>query len=290
MKPAVIILALTTCLIGAQSQGQVFTNQAVIEKAKAGVVTDFAIEATNKSDYRFQLYPSNLVLLREAGVQGDVVRAMATQTSGSSAAKNQLSEPAATTQVASQRPPEPAIPRVTNIGAETEDWDYELGTVALQVAGGLSAGADRPASTVAPAVGGQIDFGLNRYASLIGNYVYHPLGTADYLSCSGGVCAFVPIKMRAHEITGGAKFNIPTSTRFTPFITGSAGLLRASAGASVLGIGISASDSAFIGGGGAGFRLNLTRRLALEYDARLFVGQYDLFYGRTTLGLQVRFN
>jgi hypothetical protein len=32
------------------------------------------------------------------------------------------------------------------------------------------------------------------------------------------------------------------------------------------------------------------RRLALDYDVRLFVGQYDLFYGRTMLGLQVRLN
>lgn len=51
-----------------------------------------------------------------------------------------------------------------------------------------------------------------------------------------------------------------------------------------------ASDSVFIGGGGAGFRVYLTPRLGFDYDARVFFGQHGLFYGRTTLGLLVRLN
>lgn len=293
MRLALLTLAFTTCLVCAQTQDQVVTNQSVAEMVKAGVATDLIIDTMYKSDCRFHLDPANLIWLKNAGVPDEIVRAMAARAAGRPAPGPQQPPSTTPSPAPTQRPsdaPKPPVERVTSVGAEIEDWDFRLGTVALQFGGGLSAGTDRPTRTVAPAVNGGITVGLNRYVSLTGDYAYHPLGTADFLSCSGGTCAFLPIKVRAHEMTGGVKVTIPTSTRFTPFLTGSAGAFRASAGASVLGIGISASDSAFIGGGGGGFRLNLTRRLALDYDVRLFVGQYDLFYGRTTLGLQIRLN
>ncbi len=293
MRLAFLILGLAACLAGGQTQGQVLTNQSVAEMVKAGVAADLIIDTLYRSDCSFRLDPANLIWLKNAGVPDEIVRVMASRavglpTPGSKPAAPASPVPAPPPQ--SSYAPEPPVERVTNVGAETEDWDFGLGTVALQFAGGLSAGTDRPVRTVAPAVNGGINVGLNRYVSLIGDYAWHPLGAADFVSCSGGVCAVVPVKVRAHEMTGGVKVSIPTSSRFTPFFTGSAGVFRASAGASVLGIGISASDSAFMGGGGAGFRLNLTRRLALDYDVRLFTGQYNLFYGRTTLGLLVRLN
>lgn len=293
MRVVLPILAFATCLVCAQAQDQVVTNQSVAEMVKAGVATDLIIDTIYKYDCRFVLDPANLIWLKNAGVPDEIVRAMAARAAGRPVPEAPTPTPVAPSAAPPQRPsyaPEPPVERITNAGAEIEDWDYGLGTVAFQFGGGLSAGTDRPTRTIAAAASGGINVGLNRYVSLTGDYAFHPLGTADFFSCSGGVCAFVPIKVKAHEMTGGVKVTIPTSTRFSPFFTGSAGMFRASAGASVLGIGISASDSAFVGGGGAGFRLDLTRHLALYYDLRLFAGQYGLFYGRTALGLQVRLN
>lgn len=293
MRLTLLALVFTSCLICAQSLDQVVTNKSVAEMVKAGVARDLIIDTINKSDCRFQLDPTNLIWLKNAGVPDEIVRAMSGRAASRPVSASQTPTAAAPPPASSQRPyssPEPPVERVTNVGTETGDWDFELGTVALQFGGGLSAGPNRLARTVAPAISGELNVGMNRYVSLTGAYAYHTLGTADFYSCSGYSCVFLPIKLRAHEMTGGVKLLIPTSTRFTPFFTGSAGAIRAAAGASVLGIGISASDSAFIGGGGGGFRVNLTGKLALDYDVRLFVGQYDIFYGRTTLGLQVRLN
>jgi hypothetical protein len=293
MKLTLLILALATCLVSAQLQDQVVTNQTVAGMVKAGVARDLIIDTINKSDCRFQLDAGGLIWLRKAEVPDEIVRVMAARAAARPSPPSQSptsTSPAPSTAQRTYYSPEPPVERVTNVGAETKDWDFELGTVALQFGGGLSAGPNRLTRTVSPAISGELNIGMNRHLSLIGGYAYHTLGTADFLSCSGYSCVLLPIKLRAHEMTGGVKVTIPTSTRFTPFFTGSAGAIRAAAGTSVLGIGVSASDSAFIGGGGGGFRVNLTRRLALDYDVRLFVGQYGIFYGRTTLGLQVRLN
>lgn len=295
MKFSVLLLALAG-LLPAQTERQVITNQTVAEMVRAGVAADLIVDVINRSECEFHLDPANLIWLRNAGVPDDIVRAMAARAAGRSPVGGAPSAAAPVSPasgplpaVPSQGVVRPAAPSATVVAAH-EDWEFALGTVAVQLGGGLSVGKDRPTGTVGPAAQGELNVGLHRRLSLAAAYSWHPLGRADVVSCAGVACVLTSVKVRAHEMTGGVKLTLPTSTRFTPFFTGSAGILRASAGADVLGISVGASDSVFIGGGGAGFRVRLTRRLGLDYDARVFFGQHGLFYGRTTLGLLVRLN
>ncbi|HXG31787.1 MAG TPA: hypothetical protein VNJ11_00360 [Bryobacteraceae bacterium] len=295
MKPYVLLLALASAL-PAQNQHQVVTNETVAEMVRAGVATDLILDVIHRSECRFHVDPANLIWLKNSGVPDEIVRAMAARAAGRSAAGGAAAAGASVSSASAPplaSPPEQAAApakAAAAIAGTVEDWEFGLGTVALQFGGGLSIGKDWAPRTVAPSAQGELDVGLHRYLSLVGAYAWHALGKADVLSCAGVSCVLASVKVRAHEMTGGVKLTIPTSTRFTPFFTGSAGILRASAGADVLGITVGASDSVFIAGPGAGFRVHLTHRLGLDYDARVLFGRQGLFYGRTTLGLLVRLN
>ncbi len=291
MKPYVLLLALASAL-PAQDQRQMVTNATVAEMVRAGVATDLILDVIHRSECPFDVDPASLIWLKNARVPDEIVRAMAARAAGRSPAGGAAAAGASVSSASTPPPEQPAAPGKTGAGFDgtVEDREFGLGTVALQFGGGLSIGKDWAPRTVAPSAQAELNLGLHRYLSLVGAYAWHALGKADVLSCAGVSCVLTSVKVRAHEMTGGVKLTIPTSTRFRPFFTGSAGILRASAGADVLGITVGASDSVFIGGPGAGFRVHLTHRLGLDYDARVLFGQHGLFYGRTTLGLLVRLN
>ena len=216
MRSTLLALVLTACLASAQSPEQMVTNQRVARMVKPGVARDLIVDTINKSECRFQLDPDGLIWLKNAEVPDEIIRVMAARASARPSPTGQpptSASPAPVTSARSYSSPEPPVERVTNVGTETADWDFQLGTVALQFGGGLSAGPNRLARTIAPAISGELNVGMNRYVSLTGAYAYHPLGIADFYSCSGYSCGFLPIKLRAHEMTGGVKLTIPTHMR-----------------------------------------------------------------------------
>jgi hypothetical protein len=164
-----------------------------------------------------------------------------------------------------------------------------LGSVEFAVGGGFVTATDMPARKVAPVGAAGVAIGLGRYFAITGNYAFSALGNADYVSCSSGTCVVGSVKVSGHEFTGGVRVSVPNSTRVTPFFTGSVGALRGSASTKVLGITLGAAENIIVGGGGFGFNARVSDHLAIQYDARVFYGQYETFYSRMTAGLAVTF-
>lgn len=267
------------------------TNELVIEMVQARVPASLILARIQDSDPQFRVEPVDLIVLTKAGVSEEIVQAMNRRMAGPArSADPPVAVANPTPAIPPYSSPEPPVGRyVTPVSeASDDDGNLDLGRVELGIGGGISAGSDRPGRAVAPTLAAGVGVGLHRNIALIGNYSYQMAGPEQFINCALGRCTFTAIDINFHEFTGGVRASIPNSTRFTPWFSGSAGMLRATAGTRVFGVGVSASESVFVGGGGFGFDIKLARNIGIQYDIRAFVGQYGLFYGRTAVGLYVR--
>jgi hypothetical protein len=288
----VVSLAQASPTYGTQSPVAALTNDTVVEMVRAGVPYSLVLSRiTNEPHVQFSLSPQDLIVLTKAGVSEALLQAMEARMQSRQVAR----PPVAASIPGRASPPqhfspEPPVARVVTPpgDVDSEDWRLSAGRVEASLAGGVSIGKDIEGDAIIPSFGASFGIGLNRHLAAVGNFGYHMLGDVDYVSCVG-VCTVGTVKVKAQEFTGGIRASIPNSTRFTPFFTGSVGALRASAGTRVLGIGVSASDFAFIGGGGVGFDVAINRNVGFQYDLRVFAGQYGLLYGHTTAGVYFRF-
>lgn len=121
------------------------------------------------------------------------------------------------------------------------------------------------------AFGGQVAVGVNR----------HLAGTFNYVAAKHdqGVCFFLcpPPDRTLHELMGGARFSLPNETRFTPYLSGTAGLVRT-------------TSASFATGVGVGVDVRAAKRFGMLVDLRgLYAVSPQNWIVRGTAGIYVRF-
>jgi len=86
-----------------QSQGnpEILTNQAITQMVSAQVPADLIVKTITESQTRFNLTPTDLVSLKQAGVPDEVIRAMAAKQSGKETASPEFTQ---------AKTPSPSVP------------------------------------------------------------------------------------------------------------------------------------------------------------------------------------
>lgn len=158
-----------------------------------------------------------------------------------------------------------------------DEYEPANGTVELSGMGGLNIGPTDLGNH--PTIIGDMQGFVNRWFSVGAGAGWAPITNTSF---GYGVA----VNANLYSYNGGLQFHIANSSRITPYLTVGAGGIRMSAKATLGGVKyFGASDSAFAGNFGAGFRVYVTRRFGVRFEATAFKGRDTNLFGRAVVGV-----
>ena len=134
----------------------------------------------------------------------------------------------------------------------------------------------------APSFGLTYAVGLSRHFAGTFNYAFDHYGR---ISGCDRVCG--PGHLTDHEFTGGVRVSFPLHV-VTPYGVGMLGGLLTWAHKDTAGVESNVSSSRFVGGGGLGMDIRVSRFAGFQVESRVMVDRARFYYVRTMAGIYIR--